>query len=251
MKKLLLATFLFTSACAALPPIVVTTPPCVCPTVPATEPIPANPPATPTVPDPPQTDPVPLPPITTPTPTVPPVVLPEPPPVPPVDGFDLSGASVCTSYPQDVAIWPVTTKITALDFTAQGVRVEFDKKDGPNRWPDVRPCCKEDGSAWDGDIQYTLWIAMQIGGRWYTNGPIEYWHGLDRSGGNILAGGEQIAINWTYDCGVMKRQPAPGELVGFFVTAGDQRKKDYFKVHERSNVIVVPFPATLPITFRP
>jgi hypothetical protein len=38
-------------------------------------------------------------------------------------------------------------------------------------------------------------------------------------------------------------------MVGFFVTAGDQRLKDAFIVHERSNTIVIPFPATSGQTF--
>jgi len=37
-------------------------------------------------------------------------------------------------------------------------------------------------------------------------------------------------------------QPAPGEQVGFFVTAGDQRAKDVRAVTERSNVVLIPFP---------
>jgi len=37
-------------------------------------------------------------------------------------------------------------------------------------------------------------------------------------------------------------QPAPGEQVGFFVTAGDARNNGRAIVHERSNVVVVPFP---------
>ena len=37
-------------------------------------------------------------------------------------------------------------------------------------------------------------------------------------------------------------QPAPGEQVGFFVTAGDARAKDVRVVTERSNVVLVPFP---------
>jgi hypothetical protein len=37
-------------------------------------------------------------------------------------------------------------------------------------------------------------------------------------------------------------QPAPGEQVGFFVTAGDARNNGRVVVKERSNVVVVPFP---------
>ncbi len=89
---------------------------------------------------------------------------------------------------------------------------------------------------------------MNIGGRWHTCGTIEDWNGLAASGGDVTRG-NQIASNWTYQCGPMARQPAPGEQVGFFVTAGDQRLKDVAATHERSNTIIVPFPGSAGQTF--
>jgi hypothetical protein len=172
---------------------------------------------------------------------------PEPPSIPvPIgpaagDAFNLGAASIHSS-PSAVASWPATTSITSLSFRSDGVSVEFSKKSGPNRWPDVVP------PGWSGPLQYTLWIAMNIGGAWHTCSPMEYWYGLTAQGGNVTVN-NQIAVNWTYYCGPMARQPQPGEQVGFFVTAGDQRLKDVFKVHERSNVVVVPFPASAGRTF--
>ena len=173
-------------------------------------------------------------------------VAPPPPvggPVGPVgpDAFNLA-AAVVQSSPQSVASWPVTTTITSFSVRPDGIAVEFSKKNGPGRWPDVVP------PGWTGPLQYTLWIAMNIGGTWHTCSPIEYWSGLAANGGDITVN-NQIAVNWTYYCGPMARQPAPGEMVGFFVTAGDQRLKDAFVVHERSNIIVIPFPATSGQTF--
>jgi hypothetical protein len=174
----------------------------------------------------------------------------EPPPPPPVgsptgpvagDAFNL-GAAVVHSSPASVASWPVTTTITSFAVRPDGIAVEFSKKNGPGRWPDVVP------PGWTGPLQYTLWIAMNIGGTWHTCSPIEFWSGLAANGGDITVN-NQIAVNWTYYCGPMARQPAPGEMVGFFVTAGDQRLKDAFIVHERSNTIVIPFPATSGQTF--
>jgi hypothetical protein len=176
----------------------------------------------------------------------------EPPPVPTVptpspnapaanDAFNL-GSAIVHSSPPGVASWPVTTAISSISFRADGVSVEFSKKNGPGRWPDVVP------PGWDGPLQYTLWIAMNINGQWHTCGPIEYWYGLGASGGDVTRN-NQIAANWTYYCGAMARQPAPGEQVGFFVTAGDQRLKDVAITHERSNVVVVPFPAFAGQTF--
>ena len=89
---------------------------------------------------------------------------------------------------------------------------------------------------------------MNIGGAWHTCSPIEFWYGLPASGGDITIN-NQIAVNWTYYCGPMARQPQPGETVGFFVTAGDQRLKDAAIVHERSNTVVIPFPASAGQTF--
>jgi len=134
-----------------------------------------------------------------------------------------------------------TATMTGLTFRADGVVVEFTKKFDTTtpRWPDVTP------PGWDGPLQYTLWLGMRNGAEWNVAGLIEYWYGLEASGGNVILD-NQILKNWTYDCGPMARQPAAGEPVAFFVTAGSQRKKDVFLVRERSNVVVVPFPGAVP-----
>ena len=80
--------------------------------------------------------------------------------------------------PRDVANWPITARISVLDFSSGGVDVEFTKKDGPGRWPDVTP------PGWDGGIEYTLWMVVNIDGQWYTAGGVEFWNGLGRSGGS-------------------------------------------------------------------
>ena len=175
-------------------------------------------------------------------PTPVPVPVPAPVPTPPApvptspDAIDLH--QVTSINPAvDVANWPITTKITVLDFNSGGIAVEFSKKDGPGRWPDVTP------PGWDGPIQYTIWMVENIGGRWYTSGGVEYWYGLGRQGGPP----SQFANNWYYSPQVWgplaSHQPAVGEQVGFFITAGDQRAKDVRLVTERSNVVVVSFPS--------
>ena len=171
-----------------------------------------------------------------PTPAPAPVPAPAPAPAPGGgDQVDLHQATVMASAP-DVASWPVTTSITGIDINANGIAVGFTKKDGPNRWPDVVP------PGWDGGIEYTLWLVVSHNGRLYTAGGIEYWYGLERSGGPP----SQIARNWYYSAAVWgplaQHQPAVGEQIGFFVTAGDQRAKDIRKVTERSNVVIVRFP---------
>ncbi len=146
--------------------------------------------------------------------------------------------------PSDMANWAVTTKITEVDFQPNGkdgVRIVFDKKDGPGRWPDITP------PGWDGPLQYTLGVAEKIDGKWYASAAIQFWYGLEQSGGNVALD-NQIAKNWYYDgrWGKLQgRQPATGEIVGVFVVAGNLRGvKDGSQspVHERSNVVLVPFP---------
>lgn len=171
----------------------------------------------------------------TPSPTPPP---PPPPPAPsgPSDGLDLHSAIITGGSPADVASWAITTQITAMDFE-NGVQVTFSKKDGPGRWPDVVP------PGWDGPLEYTLWMVVNIGGQWYTSGGVEFWNGLQYSGGPA----DQFAYNWYYNPQVWgplaNHQPANGEQVGFFVSAGDARVKDVHIVAERSNVVVLPFPS--------
>lgn len=178
-----------------------------------------------------------------PQPAAPSAPAPPPPPPPPPnpsgpsDAIDLRQATITDSSPRDVADWPITTVITGMDFRADGVRVDFSKKNGPGRWPDVTP------PGWDGPLQYTLWMVVNINGRWYTSGGAEYWYGLDRQGGPP----SQFAYNWYYSPAVWgplaNHQPANGEYTGFFVTAGDARAKDVRSVRERSNVVGLPFPS--------
>jgi hypothetical protein len=172
-----------------------------------------------------------------------PAPAPEPPPPPPPspsgpsDAIDLRSAVITGGSPRDVANWPITTVITSMDFRGDGVRVDFSKKTGPGRWPDVVP------PGWDGPLQYTLWMVVYINGQWYTSGGAEYWYGLDRQGGPP----NEFAYNWYYSPTfwgpLANHQPANGERVGFFVTSGDQRAKDVRAITERSNVIALPFPS--------
>ena len=146
--------------------------------------------------------------------------------------------------PGDPLSRPITTGISQLDFLSNGVRVSFSKKDGGLRWPDVTP------PGWSGPLQYTLWLFLNISGQWYGSGIIQFWYGLDASGGNVTVD-DQIALNWVYDSrwGAMAgHQPAPGETVGFMVSAGNQRGQDDKIVAERSNIVTVPFPAGVPQT---
>ncbi|GAC1373596.1 MAG: hypothetical protein NVSMB47_20880 [Polyangiales bacterium] len=162
-----------------------------------------------------------------------------PPDTGPLTDAELASATVYTS-PSDVASWPVTATITKLDMNLDGVHIDFTKRDGAGSWPDVPFGAPGDS------LEYTLWIVIAVDGHWYTSGCIQYWRGLDRNGGPPSG----YAANWYYDAirwqKMTGHQPTVGETVGFFVTAGNARNvtdKSGSTVYERSNMVVVPFPA--------
>jgi len=163
--------------------------------------------------------------------------------VPPPDGEAALGSASVLNSPGDIASWPATATITLLDLQATGVHIDFTKKDGPDSWPDVPFGAPGDS------LEYTLWILIDIDGAWYASGCIEYWRGLYENGGPP----SQYAMNWYYDPirwgDMVGHQPAVGEWVGFFVSAGDARNNGNSIVQERSNVVVVPFPADTGATF--
>jgi hypothetical protein len=150
------------------------------------------------------------------------------------DAIDLSTVTILNS--PDVRTWPATALLTRLELRPTGVHVDFTKRDGPDSWPDVPFITSGEM------LQYTLWIALMIAGQWYASGCIQFWRGLSESGGPP----PDYANNWYYDANRWKpmtgHQPAVGETVGFFVTAGNARNNGASVVHERSNVVLVAFP---------
>ena len=145
----------------------------------------------------------------------------------------------------DVSGWQRTTHLDSFDSSI--VYPTFSKQSGPGRWPDV-PFGNTGGT-----LQYTLWVFEQLGGQWYASGIIEFWFGRTTGGANIACNNE-MARNWTYDnrWGPMeKHQPQPGEIVGFMVTAGNQRGTDDHLVAERSNIVFIKFPTCGGITSFP
>ena len=176
---------------------------------------------------------VPPPPAPAPAPAPAPTPAPAPAPAP-SDQLDMGQASIYNS-PADLASWAVTTKITSVVFTSGAFLVDFDRRDGPGRWPDVP---FGDG----GSIEYTLGMCLNIGGHWDCSAVVEFWYGRDLA---ASAPPSQIASAWFYDSRwgpLTGRQPADGETVGIFVCAGDCRNKAYGDasiVHERSNVQLV------------
>jgi hypothetical protein len=189
--------------------------------------------------------------IQSPTPATPaaptPDPAPAPNPTPPPSAGDVLTVATVLNSPRDLGSWPVTTTVTALDLRPTGVHIEFSKQSGADRWPDVYP------QGWDEPLQYTLGMCMDINGQWYCSAAIQYWYGLDESGG----GPSQYAQNWFYDpsrwAPMSGHQPAVGETVGFFACAGNCRNNTTGSdslVKERTNVVLVPMPSAAGASFR-
>ena len=136
----------------------------------------------------------------------------------------------------NVLSWPITTGLTQIDIFDNGVNPYFDKK---NTWPEVTP------PGWSGPMEFTLWLMMKIDGNWIGSGIIQFYRGLVASGGAIYSG-NQIAKNWVYDsrwAPMTGHQPAPGELIGFMVSAGNARNQDNHIIEERSQIVTLNMPS--------
>jgi len=152
------------------------------------------------------------------------------------DAFPLVSAQIV--HAPDVTAWPQTATITRLTFGNGQTSVDFTKKNGPGRWPDIRP------AGWDGDIQYTLWLCLQTP-QWTCSAFIEFWNSRPASGSPADPDvPSRYHANWYYaerwsplfGHGPIK----PGESIAFLVTSGDARdSKGPYGPSERSNVVVV------------
>jgi hypothetical protein len=143
--------------------------------------------------------------------------------------------------PPDVGSWPIGAKITYLEFTGFSMRVDFDRRDGPNRWPDVVP------PGWTGALQYTLGLCRNVEGSWHCSAVVQFWHGR---GLDDTAPPSRFWREWWYDSArwgpLASHPPEEGEMVGVFVAAGDLRQRTFTqascpRVCEVSNVVMVPF----------
>jgi hypothetical protein len=137
-----------------------------------------------------------------------------------------------TMYDNDpgVPFWPVTTSITSVVFTPGAMLVDFDRRTGPNMWPES-----------DFGVQYTLGICLNIANHWDCSGVVQFWTGRDLEASGIPS---EFALTWFYNSrwGPMQGyQPQPGEMVGIFVGQGNLRGNGFSSLKERSNVVMVPF----------
>lgn len=153
------------------------------------------------------------------------------------DMINLAGALIVNA-PGDIAQWPLTAALTKVSFDGSVTRVDFTKKDVPDRWPDETP------PGWDGPLQYTIWLFVNISGQWVGSGFIQMWHGRDGSGSPADPDvPSRYDRNWYYDgrwTPIYGHGPlVAGETIGFMVTSGNARNAaGPYSVRERSNVVL-------------
>jgi len=156
--------------------------------------------------------------------------------------FDMTQA-VILNNPPDMAFWPETSKITYIQFRADALIVDFDKRTGDGAWPNLpfTPGDPPDG----GGIQYTLGMCFHIGSPWYCSAVVDFWEGRDLE---AAAAPSSIPQTWFYDPGrwgpMAGYVPAQGETVGIFAAVGNVRNirsSDLLLAKERTNVALVPF----------
>ena len=143
--------------------------------------------------------------------------------------------------PRDLGSWPVAARITSIEFTGGAMRVEFDRRTGANRWPDVVP------PGWNGPIQYTLGLCLNINNQWNCSAVVLFWPGRDL---NDSGPPSTFWYEWWYAPDrwgpMVFYRPREGETVGVFVAAGELRGRDFAlptcpRVCEVSNVALVPW----------
>jgi hypothetical protein len=139
--------------------------------------------------------------------------------------------------PLDFASWAETARITSVNI-GDRIVVDFDKRTGPDRWPDT--------PFGAGSLEYTLGMCVNVNAHWFCSAVVQFWYARE-----LEAGGRpsDVGFEWFYDgarWGPMTgHQPASGELVGLFVCAGNCRNNtagDASYVKERSNAFFVQWP---------
>ena len=144
-------------------------------------------------------------------------------------------ASVQIVNAPDIRNWPATATITGIHIAQSNMRVDFTKRDGPTRWPDITP------PGFAGPIEYTVWLFLNINGQWVGSGFIQMWNGRDGVGDAP----SDFAANWYYGSRWSPMQThgpiQPGEQIGILVTSGNARDNGGpYGPSERSNLVLFP-----------
>jgi len=152
--------------------------------------------------------------------------------------FDPHTAQVVDS-PPDLMLWDQTAHVTSVNFSPDAFEMDFDRRDGPNRWPDL-----DFGDGGGGSLQYTMGMCGNLGGQWYCSAVVQFWYGRDLAASTPPS---YVAQNWFYDARwgpLQGYQPADGEVVGLFAGTGNLRDKSFVgaqcpQVCERTDVAFV------------
>jgi hypothetical protein len=155
--------------------------------------------------------------------------------------FDMRQATILDS-PPDLGFWNESAKITSVVFNREAFLVDFDRRDGPNRWRDL-----SFGDGGSGTLQYTLGMCVNPNGNhWYCSAVVQFWYGRELSASTPPS---YVGRNWFYDgrwSPIVGYQPSNGELVGLFAGTGNLRDKAFSgaqcpQICERTNVAIVPW----------
>ena len=154
--------------------------------------------------------------------------------------FDIAKATFWDN-PSDTGSWPVGARITYVEFTGFSLRVDFDRRQGSNAWPNIPP------PGFEGPLQYTLGMCRNIEGQWHCSAVVQFWEGRSLDDTDPPS---NFWRNWWYDSArwgpLASVRPVEGETVGIFVASGDLRLRHYTRAScpnfcEISDVVLVPF----------
>lgn len=145
------------------------------------------------------------------------------------DAIDLSRASL--NGGADVRAWPVTTTITGLSTSPQGMEATFSKRQGFD-WPDVIP------TGWQGPVYYTVWLGTRLQDGVHLAASLNVYRGQIGSGSGDVTNIGQYSLNlWYLDEALKAHVVTEGETLYLMVTAGGLRGANAVSVAERSNVV--------------
>ena len=131
--------------------------------------------------------------------------------------FDIRTAKFWDN-PPDAGTWPIGAHVNYVEFTGFSLRVDFDRREGPNKWPNLIP------PGFMGPLQYTLGMCRNIGGQWHCSAVVQFWEGRSL---DDTSAPSRFWREWWYEGGRWGPLadlvgPAEGETVGIFVASGDQ-----------------------------
>jgi hypothetical protein len=140
-------------------------------------------------------------------------------------------SSVIINGGADVRSWAVTTTITALSTSQQGIEAMFSKRQGSD-WPDVIP------SGWAGPVYYTVWLGTRLSNGVHLAASLNVYRGQAGSGaGDVTNIGQYSQNLWYLDGELKSHVVTEGETLYLMVTAGGMRGTSAVTVQERSNIV--------------